>query len=93
MRRTIEENYVIILGGIWAPYGALCSLRVNLSPSDLANIEEFTRENVSNWLTSHSGDFSSIKGFYATAGNTTLDWESEELESAYLDTLNELEEV
>ena len=93
MRRTITENYVLILGGIWWPYGALCSLRVNLSSHDLASIGEFTRENVERWLLTHSGDFSSVKDFYATAGDIEIPWSSEENELAYLDTISEFEEV
>lgn len=84
--RRVRRAYVIVLGRIWMP-NCLASLRIDLRDYDLENIGEFTRDNVEQWLTSHSGDFSSVVDFTAECGNTRIEWESEENELAYLDTL------
>jgi hypothetical protein len=85
--RRVRSAYVIILGKMWM--GGIASMQKDLSDHDLENIEEFNRENVEEWLTSHSGDFQEVIDFRAVCGETEIDWESEDNESAYLDTLGD----
>lgn len=49
--------------------------------------ERFTRESVADWLTAHSGDFSEVVDFYATAGHVEIPWASEDSEMAYIDAM------
>ena len=86
--RRVRVAYVIILGGIWSPMGAVCSLEKRLSDYDLENIGEFTRDNVEQWLTCNSGDFSHVIDFTAACGLTEIPWSSEDNEMAYLDTIS-----
>lgn len=95
MKYLLRKSYIDVVGGIWLPYGAKASLRIDLSKYDLENIkdekEQFTREGISLWLAAHSGDFSSILDWSASIeeGNETLDFpfDTEEGEIAWLDTL------
>ena len=92
MKRT-RVAYVIILGKIWMPPGLVASLRKDLSDYDLNNIgEEFTRENVEEWLTANAGDFQEVIDFSAVCGETEIPWSSEENESKYYDTISDPEE-
>jgi hypothetical protein len=51
---------------------------ISLSAYDLENIGELTRENVENWLGSHSGDFSQVIDFRADLSlEDGTDWVSE----------------
>jgi len=86
--RRVRVAYVLILGKLWMPM-ATASMRTDLRDHDLENIGEFTRENVEQWLMTHSGDFSSVTDFYAVCGDVVIEWESEENEIAYLDTISE----
>lgn len=83
--RRVRIAYVIILGKMWM--GGTASLHKDLSDYDLGNIGEFNRENVEQWLTSNSGDFSSVTDFTARCGDVEIEWSSEENEMAYCDTL------
>ncbi|KKK96390.1 hypothetical protein LCGC14_2663190, partial [marine sediment metagenome] len=64
-----------------------------LSPYDVENIGEFTRENVEGWLHKNAGDFQSIEDFFATVGDKEIPWAKEENEFAYSDAVygNEVE--
>lgn len=84
--RRVRRAYVIILGTIWMP-AIDCSLEIKLSDYDLENIGEFTRDNVEQWLTSHSGDFQHIIDFTAMCGDIEIEWSSEDNEMKYYDTL------
>lgn len=86
--RRVRVAYVLILGKLWMP---MCdaSQRQDLSNYDLENIGEFTRENVEQWLMTHSGDFSSVTDFYAVCGDVEIPWSSEDNEMAYYDTISE----
>lgn len=86
--RRVRVAYVLILGKLWMPM-ATATMRIDLRDYDLENIGEFTRENVEQWLMTHSGDFSSVTDFYAVCGNVEIPWSSEENEMAYYD--NDLE--
>jgi hypothetical protein len=56
-----------------------------LSRYDMKNIGEPTRENVSAWIDTHSGDFQNIVDFRAIVGEVELPWGAEESEMAFLD--------
>lgn len=86
--RKVRIAYVRILGKPWMSRCDV-SMDVNLSDHDLENIGEFTRDNVEQWLTSHSGDFSEVTDFTAVCGETEIPWSSEENEMAYLDTISD----
>ena len=87
MYYTARHDYVVVVGGIWMPYGATCSMRRDLSDYDLENIGEFTRENVERWVDTNMGGFSTIIDLHATAGHEEIPWATEDGEVAYLDTL------
>ena len=87
MRYMIERNWVEIIGPIWWPSGAICAQRIELSGHDLENIGEFTRDNVEEWLCTHSGDFQHVQDFYATAGDIEIPWDDEESEFTYQDCM------
>jgi hypothetical protein len=99
MRYTVRKSFVDVLGPIWWPVGAMCSLRINLSSYDIENMraEDGTidRDSVEHWLMMNSGDFQAVTDFRASIedGDTTieLDWSSEDNEVAYMDTLGECE--
>jgi hypothetical protein len=94
-RYIVRRSFIDIVGGIWWPYGATCSLRKDLSQYDIDNMRdedgEITRESVEQWVCLNSGDFSSILDFSASIedGDRTIDleWATEDGETAYLDTL------
>ena len=49
----------------------------NSKPGDYVQ-DEITREDVAEWLTTHSGDFQSVTDFNASIGDTDIDWDDEE---------------
>jgi hypothetical protein len=85
-KRSVRIARVTVLGTLWMPH-CNASLTTDLSDYDLENIGEFTRENVEDWLTCHSGDFSSVIDFTAQCGEIDIPWSSDDNEIAYLDTL------
>ena len=93
MRYMVERNFVRVWGHIWMP-NTLAAYEYTLSPYDVENIGEFTRENVEGWLHKNAGDFQSIEDFFATVGDKEIPWEKEENEFAYFDAVyGEEEEV
>lgn len=78
--------HVDVVGKIWMPM-TTAAMRYELSDYDLENIGEFTRENVEDWLGTHSGDFSSVADFSAVCGNVEIPWESEENEMTFVDCM------
>ncbi len=84
MRYMVERNFVDVVGEIWQPGMGICSCSYDLKKSDLDNIGDFTRENVSRWLVSHAGDFQKVTDFYATAGDKVIPWETEDGEAAFI---------
>ena len=87
MKFTIERNWIEAIGPIWWPAGAICAMRYDLSAYDMENIGEATRENVEQWLATHSGDFQHVEDFYAAIGETEIPWEKEENEFTYADCM------
>ena len=88
MRYTVESNFVDVLGHIWQPGVGLCHYRYNLTPSDVEQIGEFTRENVRTWLNSHAGDFSEIVDFQATIGEDWIHFEQSKNESLFVELVS-----
>jgi len=62
-------------------------MEYTLSKYDLENIGEPTRDNVEDWLGSHSGDFQDIRDFRASIGDVEIGWDSEESELQYSDCM------
>lgn len=96
-RYIVRHSYVNILGELWMP-NCVVSLHVTLRDYDIENMRTdgpITREDVNQWLTSHSGDFQRVIDFQASIedGDRTIDipWSSEDTELAYLDTLGDME--
>lgn len=87
MRCTIERNWIEVIGPIWWPAGQTCAMRYDLSAYDVENIGEATRENVEQWLCTHSGDFQHVEDFYAAIGETEIPWETEESEFTFSDCM------
>lgn len=87
MKFTVERNWVDVVGKIWQPGVGLCAQTRSLTAHDMESIGEPTRENVSSWVDSHFGDFSSIKDFHAVIGEAVLDWHDEENESIFNDCM------
>ena len=86
----------IILGGIWWPMGAICSTERTYQAEDDADAIEKA-------YTSEAGDFSSVQDVFVLAREKcnscnllthsgerlVKDWDNEENELAYLDTIQE----
>jgi len=86
MRYVVEKNFVRVIGKGW--YGQKMCYEYPLSKSDAENIGEFIRENIEDWLSTHSGDFQSIDDFYATVGEDEIQFKDEEKEMEYWDIVN-----
>lgn len=86
MRFTVERNWIEVIGTIWMP-AVTCGQRIELSQYDIGNIGEATRENVDQWLTTHTGDFQSVKDFRAVIGEVEIPWNDEESECVYSDCM------
>ncbi len=86
MKFTVERNWISVIGRIWMP-AVMCAQRIDLTSYDLENIGEPTRENAEQWLTTHTGDFQSVKDFSATIGETVLDWSDPDSENVYIDCM------
>lgn len=111
MRYTHTENFVEVLGNGWLsfnrygmpdkPYPSM-AYKYTLRDSDVKRLLEsgpITREAIDQWLSTNSGDFSSISDFHAnvtidtiaqdgqTIEQTDLDfpWKNEESDSQYFD--------
>ncbi len=87
MQFVVERNWIEAIGPIWWPAGQICAMRYDLSAHDVDNIGEVTRENVEQWLATHSGDFQHVKDFYAAVGETEISWQDEENEFTYTDCM------
>ena len=87
MKFTVERNWIDVVGGIWWPYGLKCAMTYKLTPYDMENIGEPTKENIEEWLSTHTGDFSSLDGYHAVIGETEIPFETEELECTFQDCM------
>lgn len=91
MRYIVEKNFVQVLGKIWMP-ACQAAMEYPLDSHAVECIGEFTRENVEQWLCTHSGDFQSIQDFCATVGDEWIPWEFEDSEWEYGDLMYPSEE-
>jgi hypothetical protein len=83
MKFTIERNWIDVVGHIWQPGIGLCAMTYSLNKHDMDTIGEPTRENVSAWIDTHSGDFQDIVDFRAVVGEVEIPWATEEGEAAF----------
>ena len=96
--------HISILGGIWWPMGLQCSLekKIQLGKGPFQVDIEPTFDDVEDWIMSNSGDFSSVDDWncemevttwkenkHITEYSTLKDWNNEDLEMAYFDTIAE----
>ncbi len=77
-----------VIGKIWMPVKTCAMVYNLLTANDIENIGELTRENVSNWLDTNSGDFQYIIDFHASIDDFDFPWEKEESESIFHDCIN-----
>lgn len=87
MRYIVEKNFVQVIGAIWMP-AITCAMEYPLADYDLETMRdeesgEITREDIEQWLTTHSGDFQGIDDFRASIGETEYPWTHEESEWTY----------
>jgi hypothetical protein len=84
--QVIEVNYIEVVGRAWGGFRGMC--KYNLTPAQVAEIGEPTRENVRKWLNPlNTGDFEFIEDFHAIVGETELAWEQEENEFVYAEAM------
>jgi hypothetical protein len=91
---TFKKSFIEIIGKIWMPNITAATI-LNLDRFDISNIIEndsITREDIDQWLTSHSGDFSRVIDFYAdielpNGKNIVISWEKEESEYIFNDCM------
>lgn len=81
---TVDRNWIDVVGHIWQPGIGLCAMTYNLNAHDIENIGEITRENISAWIDTHSGDFRNIVDFHAVVGEKEFPWQTEEGEVAFM---------
>ena len=83
MQYMVENNFVQVIGMIWQPMAGQCAMKYPLTAHDIENMGGFTRDNVTDWLTSHAGDFQSVDDFRATVDDEWIEWEHEESELTF----------
>ncbi len=92
---------VSVIGPIWWPSGAVCSLDMNLTSWDIEQIRDYgngtiDREAVEQWLCLHSGDFQHVQDFHADISDGDadylFDWSDPDSEWIYADTLGGMED-
>lgn len=86
---SYERNWIDVVGEIWWPFGLACSYRYELSAYDIHNIGELTRDNVEDWVLTHSGDFSKVLDFCAYIKDYVSGWATEEGECAWMDCVSQ----
>lgn len=84
--RTITIRRIDVIGTIWMP-AITAAMSYNLTPYDVENIGELTRENVEHWLMLNSGDFQSIEDFRVDIEDFESDWAKEESECIFSDCM------
>jgi hypothetical protein len=90
MKYTVRKSVIRVLGVIWMP-SAEGAAEYTLSACDTDNARDddgnITRDSVSRWLDSRSGDFAEVTDFSASIedGDETVDipWDSEDNEMAW----------
>ena len=97
MKYVRRVSFIDVLGYIWMPSNVLCSTKYTLREYDVENCRDddgnVTRDSVTQWLTSHTGDFSSVEDWSGSleVGDDTVNfgWEKPESEEQYTDTVSE----
>ena len=91
-------SHISVIGPIWWPTGAVCSLEFPLGPFEIQQIRDYgdgeiTRDGVEDWLGCHSGDFQSVTDFYADISDGDedylFDWSDPASEVTYMDTISD----
>lgn len=80
---TVRE--IEVIGRGW--YGQKMAYSYPLTTHDVEQIGELTRESVSDWLDSNSGDFQSIEDFHADIAEFDSPWVKDESEFEYSDMM------
>ena len=83
----VTKDQVYVTGGIWMPYGAKAAVCYDIRPSEAEAIK--TREDLEDWASTHTGDFSSIDDISADFGSTgiVIPWKTEDGEFQYIDCM------
>ena len=95
MKYIVRKSFVRVLGRLWLPT-CIAATQIALDGYALENMRAtdgtIRREDVSDWLDLHAGDFSEVTDFSASIedGDITLDfpWSSEDNECSYHDCMN-----
>lgn len=87
----VSKSFIQVVGTIWMP-STTAATQYNLTAYDIENIGEINRESVDLWLSTHSGDFSSVKDFRADielpdGRNVVIEWEKEDNEFVFNDCM------
>jgi hypothetical protein len=82
---------VDVIGTIWMPAVTAAS-SISLSSYDVENMRnpddgKIARNDIEQWLYTHTGDFQSIEDFRAEIGNAVYGWKSEESEFTFSDCM------
>jgi len=87
---TVKEHYVLVIGKIWMS-AVTCAMEYKLTQYDIDNMKDeagkINREDVEQWLCTHSGDFQCIADFRAMIDNVdppfVSEWEHAESEYTF----------
>jgi len=90
-----SRSYVQVIGNIWQPGIGTCAMQYSLSMHDVDAIGDIAdrrckeqhvpwsiaREDVGEWLSTHSGDCKNSDDFYAIIEDVDIEWA--DMESAF----------
>lgn len=80
-----------VIGPIWWPSGAMAATTYNVTNYDVENMRDesghLTHDSVALWLDAHSGDFQHVTDFSAHLGETDIDWQDDESEFVWADSM------
>ena len=96
MQYLTTKNIIQVIGKIWMP-NSTCAMEYTLNKSDLEqygiDLQNPTKESIERWISTNTGDFSSIEDFRADIGaNKVIDWTNPESEYIFSDCMNPLED-
>ena len=89
-RYTVIVREIQVVGRLWS--GVKGAYSRSLTQHDVEQIGELTRENISNWIDSHFGDFESITDFHADLDDFDSPWDDEDSEMFYMEVMYEHDE-
>jgi len=84
---TVTVRTIYVVGRLWG--GGRAAYSYALTPTDVENIGELTRENCQLWLDKNAGDFESIIDFAVDIADFESDWATEEGRNFYNDCTRE----